>query len=337
MKLRIAAAAAAGILLIGILGWPIAAPQEPLGIVSLPGLRDGFVLIILAFFTGVLGYFFSWPYGREIGILAVPAGLCVWAVRGGSIASVMQQHPALADRQAFFSTLRWESFFWLAVVFAGFVGVLICQIIAPVKPKILAQKSKTRDKEWKPNIFISVFGVFLGPIVEKKFAALDRRLEEWKLERGRSGTDYIVKMCLNSLISLGGAGIIAHIFISMLAQDVRLPDKWLGTVVAQPAKGQIVFAVIAGFGAAAFAVKKFLDSSYIWPASASVLLMLYACFRYAKPEVLRYVAQEHPANFFCSALVCILPVQMVTLAAIGSVAGYWLAVRFNYWREHEID
>jgi hypothetical protein len=304
MKLRITAAAAAGILLIGILGWPIAAPQEPFGIVSLPGLWGGFVLIILAFFTGVLGYFFSWPYGREIGILAVPAGLCVWAVRAGSIASVIQQHPSLAERQTFFSALRWESFFWLAVVGAGFLGVLLVH-------KLISNGTQKKS--------------------------IPKGIERTGNPETRRGLNVPVPQGVNVMIAVVSSIVIAHIFISMLAQDVRLPDKWLGYVVAQPAKGQIVFAVLAGFCVAAFVVKKFLDSSYVWPASASVLLMFYACFRYARPEVLRYLAQEHPANFFSSALICILPVQMVALAAIGSVAGYWLAVRFNYWREHEID
>jgi hypothetical protein len=304
MKLRIAAAAAAGILLIGILAWPIASPQEPLGIVSQPGLRGGFVLIILAFFTGILGYFFSWPYGREIGILAVPAGLCVWAIRGGSIANVIQQHPAIADRQAFYSALRWEPFFWLAVVGAGFLAVYLAHKLIPNSTQ---KESVPQEMERRGNL------------------------------KSRHKPNVPVPQGVNVMIAVIGSIAIAHIFISMFAQDVRLPDKWLGYVIAQPAKGQIVFAVLAGFAAAAFVVKKFLDSSYVWPASASVLLMFYACFRYARPEILRYLAQEHPANFFSSALVCILPVQMVALAAIGSVAGYWLAVRFNYWREHEID
>ncbi len=83
MRLRIAAAAAAGIILIGLLAWPMAAPHEPFGIVSMAAisLKNRAVLISLAFVTGLLAYFLSWPYGREIGIIAVPSGLALWAVR----------------------------------------------------------------------------------------------------------------------------------------------------------------------------------------------------------------------------------------------------------------
>jgi hypothetical protein len=29
-------------------------------------------------------------------------------------------------------------------------------------------------------------------------------------------------------------------------------------------------------------------------------------------------------------------VQMVAFGALGSVAGYWMAIRFDYWRKHEM-
>jgi len=78
MKLRIAASAAIGVVLIGILAWPLAAPSEPFGTVSLLGggltTFDAVFLAILAFFSGFAAYFASWPHGREIGILAVQCG-----------------------------------------------------------------------------------------------------------------------------------------------------------------------------------------------------------------------------------------------------------------------
>ncbi|UCC23404.1 MAG: hypothetical protein JSW23_04955, partial [Planctomycetota bacterium] len=81
MKLRIAAAVGCGIVLIGILAWPLAAPPEPFwpvlvfaGVIS---LTDVIVLALLALAAGFVAYFLSWPYGREIAILAVPSGLTV--------------------------------------------------------------------------------------------------------------------------------------------------------------------------------------------------------------------------------------------------------------------
>jgi len=127
MRLRIAAAMATGIILIGVLGWSIAGHDEPFGAVSLSAgsitSGDLIYLVVLAFLSGFIGYFLSWPYGREIGILAAPSGLAVLALRTGSMAGLMQLNPSLAQREALFATLKWEPVFWLAIVAAGFVGV----------------------------------------------------------------------------------------------------------------------------------------------------------------------------------------------------------------------
>ena len=117
-KLRITASLALGAGLIGFLAWPIIAPHDPLGPVlaanlTLPGLL---ILAFLALITGFLAYFLSWPHGREIGILAVPAGLAVWAARSGSVAEIIQQNPALSYRQQLFSAFRFEPLFWLVIV-----------------------------------------------------------------------------------------------------------------------------------------------------------------------------------------------------------------------------
>src|SRR4030042_124496 len=96
MKLRIAAAAAIGALLIGILAWPMA---EPFSGVEAMGSRDAAVLVVLAFVAGFIGYFVSWPFGREIGILAVPCGLAIWAVRSGSMTGLMQLNPTRSEER----------------------------------------------------------------------------------------------------------------------------------------------------------------------------------------------------------------------------------------------
>ncbi|GAG08892.1 unnamed protein product, partial [marine sediment metagenome] len=76
MKLRIAAAAAVGILLLGFLAWPLVAPSEPLGVVTVAAvsLFDAVTLVVLACLAGFIAYFLSWPYGRQIAVLAVPSG-----------------------------------------------------------------------------------------------------------------------------------------------------------------------------------------------------------------------------------------------------------------------
>ncbi len=291
MKLRIAVAVAVGVLLIGVCAWPLAAPDEPFGVVSVPGFTNAVILMGLAFLTGFVVYFLCWPYGWQIGILAVPSGLAVWAARCGSIANLMQMNPTLGQRKEIFTALRWEPIFWLAVVAVGFGGVLLGQKISRRKPD---QQEVPEKSNSKSNAY------------------------------------------LNTAIALIGSVLIAQFLIGIFAQDVRMSDGKSGSVVAQPATGQIVFAVLVSFGITAFLVKKFLNASYVWPIVASALVTGFAIVTYVKLDMLQHLVQYWPAAFFSNAVTSILPVQMVAFGSLGSVAGYWLAIRYNYWREHEL-
>ena len=292
MKLRIAAAIVTGVVLIGILAWPLAAPSEPLSAVrsSDISLGGGITLVVLAFLAGLISYFVCWPYGREIGILAGPSGLAIWAVRSGSMAALLQLNPAAEQRQALLATFKLDCIFWLVIVAAGFAGVLLGQkILSSPRPAEKQKKSNSKPVQY-----------------------------------------------LNAIIALVGSALIAHFGIKIFAQDVELFDNNLGSLMAQPSVGQIVFAVFVSFGLAAFVVKKFLDVSYIWPAIACVLVTAFAASTYANQEVLQYLVQRWPPPFFSNTVVSVLPLQMVAFGTLGSIAGYWMGVRYGYWRKHEI-
>lgn len=285
MKLRIAAAAAVGVVLIGIIAWPLSEPSQTTGAISHSGAAT---LLVLALLAGFIGYFVSWPHGREIGILAVPFGLAVWAVRSGSMATLIQLNPTDAERHVVVQSLRWQSVFWLVVVAAGFAGPLLCR-------KIVSKPTPAeREQRPKPNP-----GRYLSPI-----------------------------------IAVAAAAVIAHVGIGILAQDVRLSDERLGFVSAQPALGQLAFGVLVAFGFAAFAVRKLLGLGYIWPIMASVVVTTFAMSTYANS--MPYLAQQWPAVFFSSAVASVLPSQMVAFGTLGSVAGYWMAARYDHWREYEM-
>jgi hypothetical protein len=293
MRLRIAAAAGAGIILIGILAWPYVAPDEPFAPVSLVSHAiapaDAGALLATAFLTGLIAYFLSWPYGRQIGIIAVPAGLAVWALRSGDIGTLMQTNPVLAQRYTIFAHLMWEPFVWLVLVAAGFAGVLAAQ-----KLKSPPQVSQEHNKAGSgPGAYVMYAVVFLG------------------------------------------SAVVATFFIGILAQDVHLIDNRVGTVVGQPAIAQIAFAVLVAFGSVAFLAAKFLNVGYLCPIFATGLVNAIAVGLYVRPDVVNYIAGYYPPVFFTNSAVFVLPIQMVGFGAIGSIAGYWLAVRYDYWRQHE--
>jgi hypothetical protein len=291
MKLRIAASAAAGVVLIGILAWPLAAPPEPFGVVSLTAgsISGGGAVVLagLAFLAGFIGYFLSWPYGREIGILAAPAGLTIWAFRSGRMVSLIRR-TAPANQPELFAALKWEPFFWLAIVAVGFAGVL------------LAQKVKSKPEPEKTD----------------------------KKANSRQ------KINVNVIIALVASLLLAQLCISIFAQGTRLPDEKLGSVVAQPTTGQIIFAVFVSFGIVAFVVKTFLNLNYIWPIIASAFVTAFTIIAYGKQDVLQHLSLHWPTAFFSHAAISILPLQMVALGTLGSIAGYWMAVRYKYWRKH---
>ena len=295
MKIRLAAAFAVGIVLIGILAWPIARPPELYAVISLTtgSISQSGIMILagLSVVTGFAAYFLCWPYGREIGIFAVPAGLAIWAMRTGSVANLIQANPMLSQRQAIYAGFKWEPFFWLAIVALGFTGVFIGRLIYEPQSKPAGPDKKA---EPKLNVYLRMTIAFIASI------------------------------------------LIAQICIRIFARDVSLFTRNFGSAVSQPSTGQIVLAVVISFAIAGFVVKKFLEVGFIFPILAASFVTLLAAYLSVSRGSLARMVQYWPANFFNNAVFSILPIQLVAFGTIGAVAGYWMAVRFEYWQKYEI-
>ncbi len=292
MKLRIAAAAVIGVALVGIVCWPWQSPPDAFGSLVFKeiGTNGAVTLLVMAFLAGLISYFAAWPYGREIGILAVPFGLCLWAVKAGTTGGLIQLNPAFTQRSEILAAMRWEPLFWLLVIGCGFAGVISGQSII----SRLRKKQNSEKPDLKPvNIVYVIISVLLSVV--------------------------IVIFCLK-----------------IFAQDVGVQNNNLEKVSVQPALAQNIFAILLSFGIAAFAVKMFFNLSYVWPIVSCVLVTAYAVGNYMNGKVLETFANNFPAVFFPNAIVSILPVQMVTFGVIGSIAGYWMAIRYDYWRKHEL-
>lgn len=289
-KLRIAAVTAVGVVLIGMLAWPLAAPADPLLPVRAWDITPfgTITLLFLAFGVGFAGYFIAWPHGREIGILGVPLGLAVWAGRSGPMRALTQVLNKPQEREALLRSLRFEPAYWLLIVAAGFAGVLAAQHLRPGSrpaPSLAQIKSHL-----KPGVY------------------------------------------LNVAITLLVSTVLIAFLIGVFAQDLCTSYE---LVAAQPEVGQIFFAVVGAFAAAAFVIKKFLDLSYLWPTVAGLLVPPFVQAVYGNSQTVAKFAETEPATFYPHALFAILPVQFVALGALGAVAGYWMAVRYEYWRKHE--
>ena len=289
-RIKIGAVIAIGIVIWGVYLWPFVAPHDPMGAVTTANFSVLHIAITLgaAFGVGFIAYIIGWPYGREIGIIAVPAGLAAWAARSGGMGQLMQTHSSVDDRLSLYQALGWEGFLWLAIAAAGYAGTILAA--STIKSSgVLAE---------------------FGP--EKTSA----RLNIW------------------SVLVLAISAVIAGFGISIFAKDVIFPDRNIGYVIGQPASSQAAFAALFSFGIAAFLVKRFWDASYIWPAISTAIVAFAAMNLCGRHEMLDYMASAWPAVFYRKSICAVLPIQIVSFGILGSITGYWLAVRFRYWQEN---
>ena len=290
--LRIAVAMAIGAVLLGFLAWPLVKPARPLGAITLLTgditFLDTITCIFLAYIASFIAYFVSYPLGRKIATLTAPTGLAVWAILTGNMTSLLNLNSSLAQHQALYNALRWEGFFWLIIIAAGYLGVLSADRIARSKPK---PAEAEKNHKFNTN---KLLGLLTACIV-------------------------IV--------------IITHFGVGIFAQDVKMFDSQIGSVVGQPEVGQIAFALIIAFGIAAFVAKKFLETDYVLSTIATALLTLFTITICANTDVLRHMVNTWPVAFFPRSTIAILPLQIVAFGATGSIAGYWMAVQYVQWRK----
>jgi hypothetical protein len=183
MRLRILAAAAVGMLLVGLAAWRAVQPAGPDGIVTFPALGGAVILCFLALITGFVSYFLSWPYGEKIAVLAVPVGLAVWSVRDSNIATLMQKTADAAQRYQILAQFKWTALLWLIPIAAGFAGMLLGQLIA--KGQItLSSKKSARDINLGDcaNVLTALVGAGLIALFCIKILAQDIRFSDVKLD-----------------------------------------------------------------------------------------------------------------------------------------------------------
>lgn len=288
-KTRVSLVMGLGILMIGIWAWPMVNPGDPYALVrsSNLSLLQMVTLIGLAVLTGALAYFIAWPYGREMAVLAVPAGLTIWAMRSGHIADMTQAAPDVKSRIDLYHSLMLEPFFWVVVVLAGLLGVRWAARIKPC-PVFQFEKLHPTKTSTSPPVIIGAIAASLA---------------------------------------------IAHLAISAFAQGTEVST---GRVPTQPANGQIFFAVFMAFGLAAFVIRTWFELDFFWPFLCTSLLYLVGILVYDRTSGMTQVAEAFPRVCFVTPLLAILPIQIVSLGAMGAVTGYWASIRFQYWRAHEI-
>lgn len=221
MRLRIAAVAAIGIVLVGILGWHTTVSLQPFGAIRAGsvGISGLLILLVLAAVSGALGYFAAWPHGREIGILAAPFGLGYWGIRGGNMANLFQMTEGAEQRMQLLSGLKWEPLFWLAVVAAGFAAVLVVeQLVRPQK-----QSKDGNDAKASVNKYLQWAIALLGSVL---IAQICISLFVQNVEMADNRLNWVVgqptvgQIVFGLVMAFGVAGFVAKKFLD---SDYILP------------------------------------------------------------------------------------------------------------------
>ena len=287
-RLRVVLVMGLGMVVIGLWAWSWVAPDDPMGLVRRTNmsLTNQLLLLGVAGLLGFVCYHLAWPYGYEVGVLAVPAGLAVWASRSGSVVSLLQAFPTAEHRDAVFAGLRWDAFYWLLVVFAGLGGAYLA-------------------RKFRPSPALPIKEAYATPKLPASFGP--------------------VAAVLASLL-------VAQFLLNGFAQDVRVTSDM---IASQPVTRQAAFATMIAFAGAAYVVRHFLHLSYTWPLLSAGLLYCLGTFVHTRTSVLADMAKQYPAVCLSNALLGILPIQLVAFGSFGAVMGYWLAVRYRYWRNHE--
>lgn len=288
-RLRVIGSLLAGVLVLGVLGWSLVRPDDPLAPVTFYGGRIGFIGLagtaLLAFAAGALGCLVAWPVGKEIGLLAAPAGLAWWAVTGGSMRILLLTNSSLEERVAAYGFLKWEGFFWLLLIAAGGLGVQAVSRLLHARPLIPQPAEKPKQTAGRA---VSILAAVLICVVGAQF------------------------------------------LIRLIAQDVRYNDpSELGSVIGQPGNLQIALAVFVAFTVAAFLIGYFLNIGYVIAAVSAPLLGFYIVQTSCSRSVLEYMTENWAPAYFPNSLCAIMPIQLVSFAAIGSLTGYWIAMRYK--------
>jgi hypothetical protein len=141
----------------------------------------------------------------------------------------------------------------------------------------------------------------------------------------------IGRLLIDSGISILASCLIGYIGLSALARGTEIIGASIST---QPATSQIAFAATVAFWLAGLASARVLRVGPFCPIIATAILPTLAFLLLARPEVIGPVAMAYPATCLPQTVLGILPIQTVSFGTIGAIAGYWTAVRIEYWRRH---
>ncbi|HIJ70924.1 MAG TPA: hypothetical protein HPP87_06125 [Planctomycetes bacterium] len=295
-RLRIIGSMATGAVVTGLWGWSTVRPTDPLGAVTLFG---GEFTIFEVFNCGLLAFL----SGGAAYFLCYPYGRKIAPLAGPTGLAI-----------------------W------GIRGGDMTSLLR-VNHTLADRQALYASLRWEGFFWVLILAAsYFGVLAADRLAG--RKFED--VRDNNNNDNSLTNKLLSIITAIVLTILITQFSIGMLAQDVRMSDSQIGSVVGQPSVGQIAFAVAFSFGIAAFTAKKFLNVGYVYPAASAGLLTFFTLtFFAAKQDILEHMVRTWPVPFFTRATCAVLPLQMVAFAAVGSICGYWMALKYKGRKHYE--
>ncbi len=294
-KVRITLVIAVGVILLGYVGWPLLKPAAPLDAVVFFNANINPAKLILTM------------------LLAFAAGLI-----GGFIARPYTRQIGIIAAPAGLAAVSLRS---------GDMATLL-----KANATVELRHSVYTALSWEGVLWLAVVASgFLGAILANIIwpGKSDKLIENDVLTPFyRDKKTFYMNVATSIAITL----FLSHFIIKGIARDVIVGNQ-TASVISQPANLQAVFAVFIGFLACGFVCKYLLSASYLWPAIATAIVCAVEMTLNGRTASLTSLSQSWPIGFYFSGTGAVLPVQYIAFGTLGSVVGYWLAIRSAWWRK----
>lgn len=157
-----------GVLLVGLVGHNLIKPSQTDTVVVFYGGQIGIapliILIILGFVSGFISTFIARPYGKEIGVLAAPAGLGFITLISGNITDLIR-HNSLENQAGIYSALKWEPILWCLIPLSGILGAIVGNITMPPKSPLPVPVQIKPVIEFKKGYLSLIVSTILAAII----------------------------------------------------------------------------------------------------------------------------------------------------------------------------
>jgi len=299
------------VLLFGVLGWSWVRPADGYdGLTVVLSGKPGTVILSaigLGMLGVVVGVLFGRRHGIQMGMLAIPAGLTVWAVLSGNMERMLLEYSAAEARQGMFFQLMGDAFIWSILV--G-MGCGFTWLIGGVQ-----RSAATTNLDQEASL------VSEGPSKTSKKNKL-------KLE-------FLDNVWVNGILGVVITCVIAWLLVRILGQARHVSLSYPVTDEASivPATGQIIFAVALGFFLAALTAHQLTEVSLWYLLICPLLISVIAYNCGVQDGIIETLNGSGPA-FIPKSIVfaTILPIQFIGVGTFSLMGGYYYSVGMSAHR-----